>query len=211
MKNILLLIAVSVLISPAIAQKKIEKHISCNEEESITLDIQFADTIIIHTWNKHEVSAKASIDINGNMDNDVYQTSFIELPEAVEIKATFEKDYFKGGKHNCIETMICWEIYLPENTAFTVETIDGNITIEGKVSEVSAKSISGFIDWTVMPGCKADLKLKTISGTFYSDLDFLYDKANQALPLTLSQKINGGGYPVKLETISGDIFCRKAE
>jgi hypothetical protein len=209
MKNIIVLLAVMVILSPAMAQTNIEKHISFKGEKSVTLDIQFADTIVIHTWNKQEVYAKASVNINDNMDNEVYLTSFNEEGDNVTIKATFDKNYFKGGKHNCIETMIIWEIYLPDNTAFTVETIDGNIAIDGKTTEIEAKTVSGFIDWIIRPDCKADMELKTISGTFYSDLDINNGYKSKSLPQVLTQKINDGGYPVKLETISGDIFCRK--
>jgi DUF4097 and DUF4098 domain-containing protein YvlB len=106
--------------------------------------------------------------------------------------------------------MITWKVMIPENTPFYVETINGNITVTGKTSEISAKSISGFIDWEVTPGRKADLEMKTISGTMYSDLSLTNESGNNGIPQVVEEDLNGGGIPVRLETISGDIFCRKS-
>ena len=211
MRNTIILIFIWVISIPVIAQKNIEKNIAFNKQESINLDIKFADTIVIHTWDKPDVYAKASVNINDNQDNDVYLTTFNEDKQNIDIKATFDKDYLSGNKNNCIKTMIIWEIYLPEKTAIKVETIDGNIIIEGNTSDIYAKSISGFIDWGAKPDYHANLELKTISGRIYSDLDLVYTAKYSSFPIVLIQKINDGGYPVKLETISGDIFCRKSE
>jgi DUF4097 and DUF4098 domain-containing protein YvlB len=110
----------------------------------------------------------------------------------VRIKAFIEEDYFKGKKNCCMETMILWEFCIPENTAFTAETIDGNIIIDGSTTEISAKTISGFIDWKVLPNRNADLELKTISGTIYSDLDIAHGKADHSFPVVISDKLNQG-------------------
>ena len=59
---------------------------------------------------------------------------------------------------------------VPDNNAFSVETIDGNIIIEGQTTQVKAHSISGFIDMAFAGSRKADLKMSTISGTIYSDI-----------------------------------------
>jgi hypothetical protein len=198
------------MVSPAMAQKNIDKHIPFAGKESLELDIQIADSITVHTWNKQEVYAKASVSINDNKENEAYLISFDETGKNVRIKACFDEDFFDGRKNNCIETLITWELYIPENTFFTIETIDGNIIIDGMTSDIKAKTISGFIDWTVKPDLKADLKLKTISGRFYSNLDNISDDRCNTFPPVLTGKMNNGGYLVELETISGDIFCRKS-
>jgi DUF4097 and DUF4098 domain-containing protein YvlB len=119
-----------------------------------------------------------------------------------------DEDYFKGKKDNCMKSEITWEFYIPEKSAFMVETINGNVTIEGVTSAIQVKTISGFIDYKIAPGRSADLEFKTITGTLYSDLDIASGDKNNGIPQIITHKLNDGGYPVKLETISGDIFLR---
>ena len=57
---------------------------------------------------------------------------------------------------------------------------------------------------------KADFRLKTISGTIYSNLA-LADKPHHSGITDISDTYNGGGNLIDLETISGDIFLRKTE
>lgn len=211
MKNIFLLLSLWVIVSPLTAQKSIDKHIGFSGKESLALNIQIADSIAIHTWNKQEVYVKASVNINDNQDNEAYLISFVEAGQVLTIKANFEERYFKGRNNCCMESTILWELFIPENTALSVETIDGNIIIEGMTGEIKAKSISGFIDWKVLPGHNADLELKTITGTFYSDLDLGTHPSAASFPPKISHKMNNGGELVRLETISGDIFCRKSK
>jgi hypothetical protein len=209
MKNIVIL-ALWVMVSPIMAQKDIEKTIGFSGKQSIEMNIQIADSINIETWNRPEIQVSASINLNDNEDNDAYETSFNETGNKVVIKANIKKEYFK--EHNCCcKGMIIWKVMIPENTPINVETIDGNITVKGKTTEISAKSISGFIDWEVTPGRKADLEMKTISGTMYSDMALSNQNGTNGIPQVISENLNGGGIPVTLETISGDIFCRKSK
>jgi len=208
MKNIVIL-ALWVIVTPIMAQKNIEKTISFTGKQSIEMNIQIADSISIGTWNRPEIQVNASINLNDNVDNDAYETSFNEGGSKVVIKAGIKEEYFKENQC-CCKGMITWNVMIPENTPFNVETINGNITVTGKTTEISAKSISGFIDWEVTPGRKADLEMKTISGTMYSDLALGSQSGNNGIPQVISEDLNGGGIPVKLETISGDIFCRES-
>jgi len=173
MKKSLAFTLLWLIVLPVMAQKQIEKSISFSGKESIELTIEITDSIIINTWNKPEILAKASININDNKDNDAYRTTFSKEGENIIISASIEKYYFIDNNCNCCcEGMIIWKINIPENTPFSLETINGNVTIAGSTTEVRAKTISGFIDWEVTPGRKADLEMKTITGTMYSDLEF---------------------------------------
>jgi hypothetical protein len=209
MKNIIIL-ALWAVVSPVLAQKNIEKKISFSGKESIEMNIQIADSISIETWNRPEIQLYASVNLNNNEDNDAYETSFNEVGSKIVIKAGIEKEYLKD-KECCCRGMITWKVMIPENVPFNVETINGNITINGKTEEIRAKSISGFIDWEVTPGRKAKLEMKTISGTMYSDLELGRHDDSSSIPQFISEDLNGGGTTVSLETTSGDIFCRKAE
>jgi DUF4097 and DUF4098 domain-containing protein YvlB len=93
-----------------------------------------------------------------------------------------------------------------------VETINGNIIISGNTAEIRAKSISGYIDLTMVPEKAAALKMRTITGTMYSNFDLggVSRRARQVGGSTVDANLNGsGGKAIDLETISGDIFFRK--
>ena len=97
---------------------------------------------------------------------------------------------------------------MPDNAAFSVGTINGSITIEGKTTSIKAKSISSFTNLRCSPARKAYLKMNTITGTIYTDLP-LSGSESHSRSHTVNTKLNGGGDDVNLETISGDIFLRK--
>jgi hypothetical protein len=211
MKNTMIFLLLWGIFSPVAAQTKIERHISFAGKDKLILNIQIADSIIVHTWNKPEVFAKASVNVNDNADNDAYITSFDESGKDVVITAKIEDKYYKEKKHCCTETQVTWELYIPEKAAFSVETINGDILIDGVTKAIRAKSISGFIDLALAQDRQADLEMKTISGRLYTDLDMKADSKAGSVPIVVSQKLNQSGDPVNLETISGDIFVRKSK
>lgn len=192
------------------AQQIIEKHIDFSGKESLSLKIQIADSINLQTWNKNEVYIKASVNINENKDNEAYITSFDETGKTVVVDAHFKDKYFKGKNNCCNETDIYWQIYMPEKIKFSVETINANVTITGQTREMNVKSISGYIDLTEPAGKQADIDFSTISGKMYSNHELALSKLHSGIPLKITEKLNNGGDPIKLETISGDIFFRKS-
>ena len=210
MKTNTILVVLWLCICPLQAQQIIEKHIDFSGRESLSLKIQIADSINIQTWNKNEVYIKASVNINENKDNEAYITSFDEASRIVVVKANFMDKYFKGKNNCCNQTDIYWQIYVPENTKFSVETINANVTITGQTREMNVKSISGYIDLAEPAGKHADLDFSTISGRMYSNHELALNKMHSGIPLKIIEKLNNGGDPVKLETISGDIFFRKS-
>ena len=214
MKNIIIIILFCLLKCCGYAQKTIEQHLNYTQGKKISLNIQIADSIHIVSWNKNEVYAKASVNINDNKDNDVYKTGFDAAGNSINVTAKIEdnKVWQRRDSCNCCNyrSTIYWDVYVPEGAAFSVETINGNIIIEGKTTAVRAHSISGFIDLQFAGTRKADLKMSTISGTIYSDL-VINSGARNSGGNAVNYEYNGGGENVELETISGDIFLRKAE
>lgn len=210
MKTSTIIIVVWLCFGTIRAQQAIEKHISFSGKESLSLDIQIADSIIIHTWNKNEVFITASVNINDNKDNEAYITSFDDAGNTVVVNAKFKENYFRGKDNCCNESDIYWQVFLPENARFTIETINADITIDGQTHEMKVKSISGYIDLAAPSNRKADLDFSTISGTIYSNHQLTQNKMHTGIPVKIVDKLNGGGVPIKLETISGDIFFRKS-
>jgi DUF4097 and DUF4098 domain-containing protein YvlB len=74
---------------------------------------------------------------------------------------------------------------------------------------MNVKSISGYIDLTEPAGKHADIDFSTISGRMYSNHELALNKMHNGIPLKITEKLNSGGDPIKLETISGDIYFRK--
>jgi hypothetical protein len=213
------MIALCAIVQSLTAQKIIEKHIDFSGKKMISMNLEIADSIRIITWNKNEVYMKASISINNDKNNDDYKVNFNEAGSDVTIHSKFE---FEKGKNCCSDSDNChcncnchekiyFDVFIPENKDISVETINGDITIYGNTAQVRAHSISGFIDFTVTPDVKADLKMNTISGTMYSNFDFSKEKSlRQMGGSSINTILNGGGdKSIDLETISGDIFLRK--
>jgi hypothetical protein len=192
------------------AQKITEKHIDFSGKESIHLNIQIDDSINLQTWNKNEVFVTASVNINDNKDNEAYIISIEDTGKSVFIRSKLKDEYFNSRDCCCNETDIYWQVYLPEKAAFNIETINGNITIDGITGEIHAKSISGFIDLSAPEERQADLKFSTISGTIYTNHELVAERSHSGIPVVIRESLNKGGSPVILETISGDIFFRKS-
>ena len=207
------------------AQKIIEKHIPFSPKNFVSMNFQISDSIHIITWKKDEVYIRSSIDVNDNQNNDDYKMVFDETGSTVNVSAKLETDNLRRSRvdtgdnqhdfYCCCcnyRTKIFHEVYVPENVDFSVETINGNIIIAGNTAEIRARSISGFIDLAIAPDRKAEVKMHTITGTMYSNIDLL--PANRHIKQvgggSISAELNGGGSKsIDLQTISGNIFFRK--
>jgi hypothetical protein len=220
MKNGLLVLAFCLGMIPAMAQKVVEKHIPFSAGKMISMNFQISDSIRIITWNKNEVYVKSSIDVNDNKNNDDYKMNFAETEDNINITCKLDINCNGSGRSsgncNCCcscETTIYHDVYIPENADMSVETINGNIVLTGSFAGIRAHTISGFIDLAVSPARKADLTLGTISGTLYSNFDFPVETGHMRRvggSNVTTQLNGGGGKPIELKTISGNIFLRKA-
>jgi hypothetical protein len=210
MKTITIIILSWLCLGTLGAQKLTEKHLDFSDQKSLEMNIQIADSISLQTWNKNEVFVKASVNINENKDNEAYLTTFNETGSNTEIKGRFSDGYFKGRENCCDDSEIFWQVWVPEKTDFKIETINGNITITGQTDQMKVKTISGYIDLAVPASQNADLAFSTISGTIYTNHTLNLKKNNTDIPTVIKETLNSGGLPIFLETISGDIFFRKA-
>lgn len=220
MKNLIFPALLCIGLLPARAQKIIEKHITFSPKNFVSMNFQISDSIHIITWKKDEVYIRSSIDVNDNQDNDDYKMVFDESGSTINVSAKLETDNIRRSKKdsgNCCcccnyRTKIYHEVYIPENADFSVETINGNIIINGNTAEIRAKSISGFIDLAIAPDRKAEVKMHTITGTMYSNIDLPASRhIKQVGGGSITAELNGGGgKEIELNTISGNIFFRKA-
>lgn len=120
-----------------------------------------------------------------------------------------EDNNWQGQPCLCLE--VSYEVVVPAGASVSLETISGDIEIKGMPHEIYAKSISGFVDMSLASNAKADLNFKSVTGEIYSDFDVKLDSKSTSYSKRLNAPLNGGGARVALETISGDIFFRKAK
>jgi predicted membrane protein len=111
------------------------------------------------------------------------------------------------------------DIHLDKVTGPVVaSTTSGDIFVvyasleQSKPSSIS--NISGTVDVTLPANTKANLKMKSITGEIYSDLDLAMPQNKGSLKhigggQTVEGSINGGGVEISLKTISDDIYLRK--
>ncbi len=227
MKNTIIILIALILAGAARAQDVFTEIKPLDGIENLEFDLDFADQIIIKTWNKNEVSMKATVTINDNEDNDKYSMQVHQSGD----KLLFEQDIHDlkeigqtttlqhgiviHGNHHCIDMEIDYEIFMPAPMAFDLETISGNVEVIGHSGPMKIKTISGFIDLSVPENMKADFDMKTITGAMYSDLSLDYSKKRNDMRVfvggDVEARLNGGGIAFRLETISGDIYLRKSQ
>jgi len=82
----------------------------------------------------------------------------------------------------------------------------------------SILSVNGFVDVSLPGNVPADIELHTVNGEIYSDLQIEVDKdASRAMPVVapnmnmfnLEGKLNGGGTPISVQSVNGDIYLRE--
>ncbi|QIL77082.1 MULTISPECIES: DUF4097 family beta strand repeat-containing protein [Hymenobacter] len=84
-------------------------------------------------------------------------------------------------------------------------------------SPSSISSVSGAVDITMPASSKTTLQLRTISGEVYTDFDINMGKSKEEGDMrrvggqTVEGTVNGGGTKIALQSISGDVFVRKAK
>jgi len=115
-----------------------------------------------------------------------------------------------------IEVQTCHSINLQQVTGpLVLTTISGNIDITfgtlNTQKPFAITSISGEIDITLPSKLAADIEMGTITGSIYSDFDFSNTSKDlkQVGGNQLNYKLNGGGTPIKIVTVSGIIYLRK--
>ena len=138
--------------------------------------------------------------------------------------------------HAHIETTYSIENYKGEieimalNSQITMKNISGPVianATNGNVEIIFSKltpnkpnsilSVNGYVDVSLPKDVSADLQLHTVNGEAYTDWEIDVDKdASVALPViadmnmfNIEGTINGGGSPISIQSVNGDIYLRK--
>lgn len=218
----------------ASAQKVLTKNAPVAAGQVVVLDLKYATTIRIRPATDGQLHLQASAQINQNKLNDALQLTLTSSPEAVRVVADLDKQqlaaaqpgdcpptgsttYFGNWSNGQNRAPVCadivFDISLPPGAALRVSTISGNIEVQGLTGELQAKSISGFVDvsWPATRG--AQVALKTISGEVYTNQEVAFSnkKENPLVGYELKGTVGSASGPaLRLESISGDVFFRKA-
>lgn len=231
MKKLFLFLLTGLLIGPTFAQKIIDKKIPFSAGQLVNLNLRFGDSIQVRYWDKAEVSVRIAATINSGRLNDALLVESGSTAEEISLKTDFDREMLKQGKaedcpgkeanwrtgktdgqYHYVCSTINYQVFLPRQAKLRIETINGNIDIEGASEAVFAKTISGFVDlnWSGSKG--ANLALKTVTGEVYSDLAIDFKTKKQQNPIVgylLEGTVNGGGPEVRLESISNNVYVRK--
>nr|WKN35815.1 hypothetical protein K4G66_25945 [Tunicatimonas sp. TK19036] len=209
------------------AQRLEEESTPWQSGQEVYLELKYANTIEIKTWDRDELSVRASVTINDNTQNDVWSMttentatqirviSDIEEPQTLYEGDCEGRNYHVNGRSYC--SFIVYEVFVPAKAPLHVETLGGDITIQGAQAPVYAKSLSGFVDvdWPGQQG--ATVTMKSITGEVYSNLELALDDSSRrerhrSSPVgwEIEGTVAGGGIKVQLESISNDIYFRRA-
>lgn len=199
--------------SVAWAQKIVTESVALTNQTELVTDFPFADNISIKTWAQNEVKVVANVSINDGADDHIFVLEKEVTSDRVTIKMSMS-EWEKASKGNyCMKSTIHYEIFLPAAITLSSKTINGSYLVDDYRRPMSLVTISGDIDVTFGGGANADLRMKTLTGEVYTDLQI--DLANskpgmkRIMGMNAQGKLGEGGSLIKMETISGSIYLRK--
>ncbi|MEE4196505.1 MAG: DUF4097 family beta strand repeat-containing protein [Bacteroidales bacterium] len=212
------------------SQKIVEKTFPVSPDDDISLEFKFANKVNVTTWDKNEVYVKVSVNINNNSNNDHFELQFNQHAAGLEIESeiinlddlTQRKRVVKQDRNgeitvinDCtVEMELYFDVKVPKESGLELETISGDIEINGVLGRMDINTISGYIDLSLPDDHDADLELSNISGGMYSNFDFTSNQEtgyHHYRRNKVSRRLNNGGTLINLKTISGDIFLRKSK
>ncbi len=214
MKRIILLfVAVAGITIAAFSQKIIDEEIDVKGKEA-SMKFSFADDIVLEAWNKDYIQLHVEVDIDENKYNDQYALNIDKGSGRVEFIEDIDFDKIKelkGGKNNCnFNSDIHYSLKVPGDLKIKLETISGEVELIGCQGEMTIKSISGFIDYSIPKTHRANIGLSTVTGDVYSNVKFDNPLSKEISWVGTNQELslNGGNTEVNLKTVSGDIYLR---
>ncbi|MEN1785533.1 MAG: DUF4097 family beta strand repeat-containing protein [Bacteroidota bacterium] len=237
MKTILYCLLFAVMGTQSFAQKVIEKQFAY-QDQVIDLDVSFARTITVNSWDKPNVYFKASINIEDPQFLTYYKVDFEETNGLITIREAagplFEamRDY---GRKNDAGNRCYWYntgdicqfhyvLYVPKNATVQLESINGDLSSENLIGNFKTALVNGDIELSTYAG---NLNLETVNGTIdlkVDDVSFTAKTvngdiyANENLAMTIYDKNVGQriesteqdhSTQLRLNTVNGNMYLRK--
>lgn len=204
--------------------KTTEQSFAIPSSKTAYMNLKFGRTIKINTWNKKEIVLKTTFKYSEDDFEQWYDQQVSQTGGTLEIETGFKnmksrnKDNWSNcwscepSNKDCYCLEFSYEIFAPADVLLEVETISGDIEVPTWDGSLKAKSISGFIDLALTDKSQKDLRVKSVTGEIFTDLEAVQlDTKSTAYSKKINTSLNGGGKLLQLETVSGDIYLRKQE
>ncbi len=236
MKNLNFILAFLLLTNIGFAQKIIEKNINYSNQ-SIEVDVKFANKIEVKTWDKSTVYFKAYIYTEDEkfqelykLDIDASNSNIYITSKAEPVYKAYRKDCLDKNpnrKRNCYNTGDLTEfnytIYIPKNAQFRVSSINGDLTSEIIEGDFTADLINGDIEIAKYAGNldlssingEIDLKMdnvnltaETIHGDIYADEKLKFTSKDRHVGQKIYGTVDKATNRLRLKTINGNMYLR---
>jgi lia operon protein LiaG len=139
------------------------------------------------------------------------------------LKLTIDRKCGQGDQVNVsgmtseVDITNCQDINLSNVSGpLVLNSISGEIKVVftqvNKDKPINIANISGDIDVTIPASTPMNLEMSNLSGNMYSDFDISSQKKDDMRRVgggSIQATLNGGGVPIKLHNISGNIYLRK--
>ncbi|HKI44061.1 MAG TPA: hypothetical protein VKA08_01895 [Balneolales bacterium] len=210
-----------------LGQTTFRKELTWEKGQLIDLNLKFGKNMQVTGWDQNEVAVIARVTINEGHQDSLFSLA-ASSGNAINILADINRkdlsvhEWLDGcpkeqrmmtiDDHTSLCVDISYEVHIPKNASVNLSSISANMTIHGLHGPVRAKSISGFIDFSMPENAKADLALKSITGELYTNIGGInWLNRKDHIPMVgylLRGQIGGGGPELHLESISNDIYLR---
>ncbi|MBD0255008.1 MAG: hypothetical protein ICV83_04750 [Cytophagales bacterium] len=226
MKPILYIVFLLAAGGPAAwGQKKVEQQLPLSKGQRVHLDFEFATTIDVKTWDEPRVLVKASARVNEGLDDEAYELTATTDGDVLRFvsrlrdkeklfrrmdSAQHVDGISQDGKHLKIKEY--YEVYVPRNVQLSLKTTLGSSTIEHNNGPLAVETVTGNIELRCATSQPADITAKTVMGAMYTNLPY-ENQTKKGLPRLAGEEsqiqLNGGGVPIALETVTGDVTIRR--
>lgn len=228
--NILMMISFSGTI---LCQDIVEKTYPLKPGQKVSLNLKFAKEIKVMTWKKNEVFLRSEVNINDGTLNEAHKIDILQLDTVLQIVTDFDqailrkavqadcedkaaRSFFNfddtiNGAQYWICSSLSYFVYVPAESDLKIETVSGNINITDLKGSLEAKSISGYIEMNSAADQGATFVLKSLTGNVASDFAVDESELKKLIARELKGHVNGGGRPIYLESVSGNVFLRKTK
>lgn len=228
MKKLSLFIICMLCVVTANAQQEVFEKSVAFKDQRIDLRADVASQIAISNWDKNEVLIKVTYELNGGQLNKAVDIDLREQDHRIKLKLDIDEQMMRNsdvvdcdkegamtwGSRNGVKVCsdIYIEVFMPKGTELVLETVIADVLISGAYKELDLKTVTGDIDLTWPEDHGADMQMKTVNGSIYTNFEFKGTK-EKGLPIISSHNMEtvykGGGRFMKLETVTSDIFLRK--
>lgn len=205
------------------AQKKIVQEEIKYQQEPVELNLDFASSIALDTWEKSSILVEATVETVNKKYTDLFKLEVERSGPGLEIGSNsgdifeaYQEDHpdrYVGPEHE-----ISYKVYVPEGIELDLSSITGNVTSEYLSGDIVIDLVSGNID---IKDFKGDLRLETVSGKIklpvketsftaetlmgdiHSETDLNLEKGLVGQKIKLDYE--GSSNRLSLNTVTGDI------